>query len=415
MLNRYYGMRYFVPIFACSVIASADLLDSATNAINSGIENITSSVSSLFDSNSINSLFSIPGMNVQKVNCAVGLDHNYLSDINSMCGMLNNLVPNLSFSTGGCTLNSDQSRCANNYLSSYCRNLTSKISTMTKEGEAIMVSPVSVTGLSTRNNILTGGDIVMSGKRLSCDNRVKGLYSNIKYGSNSEAQIDSATTMKNLPGKSAFTRDVEMARDALRMGATAGKVRVSDSSGATMMNKGMGLPRTITEAQTSMNETIALQLDPADNNLAAGMVKTESSLSNKLANCSASTDYESCKNAQLAASNDTNIPKMTDLAVTQTETSSAKLLKLMEDAGRGKRLIVHYDDESISNLPIQSKAIYASAMRRQIAFQTSYRYLASESAAISKEIVRISTQKMTESARPFFEDQALKEIAGAIK
>ncbi|MDD5212669.1 MAG: hypothetical protein PHV62_09670, partial [Sulfuricurvum sp.] len=235
MLNNSRAIRYIVPLISCATIASADLFDSASSAINSGMENIATSVNSLFDTNSVNSLFSIPGLSAQKVNCAVGLDHNYLSDINGACRLLNNLVPNLSFGVGQCTLNSDQSRCANNYLLSYCQNLASKITTKTKDGEAIMVSPVSVTGLSVKNNILTGGDIVMSGKKLSCDTRVKSLYSNIGYGSSSEAQIDDATTMKNLPGKSAFTRDVEMARDALRMGATAGKVNVSNSSAQWVM------------------------------------------------------------------------------------------------------------------------------------------------------------------------------------
>ncbi|MDD4969862.1 MAG: hypothetical protein PHT07_10585 [Paludibacter sp.] len=404
-----------VPLLSIAVISSADLLDNATSMINTGVQNVTSSVNSLFDTGTISNLFSIPGLNLQKVNCSVGLDHNYLSDINNMCSMLGNIIPKLSYGVGSCTLNSDQSRCANNYMASYCRNLSGKIVSKTKDGEAMVLSPLNVTGLSVRNNILTGGDIVMSGKRLSCDSRVNSLYSNINYGSGSESKIDSATTMKSLPGKSAFTRDVELARDALRMGATTGKLNVNNSSAAWVANKGMGLPQTITDAQKNMNETITMQLDPANNNLASGMVKTESMLSDKLANCSASTDYENCKNTQLASSSDTDIPTMTDSTVTKTELESAKLLKLMEDAGRGKRLIVHYDDDSISSLPIQSKAIYASAMRRQIAFQTAYRFLASESAAISKEVIRISTQKMTESARPFFEDQALKEIAGAIK
>lgn len=404
-----------ISLLTTSVIASADLIDSATSAISDGMGSISSSVSGLFNSDAISNVFSIPGLNVQKVNCAVGLDRNLLSEINSMCGLVKDVFPDLSVGVGPCTLNSDQSKCANSYITSYCRNLAKNVTTTTKEGEAILLSPVNVTGLSTKHNILTGGDIVMTGKRMSCDNRVQKMYSGVDYGSSNEEKIYNATKMKNLRGKSAFTRDVELTRDALRMGASAGKINVNETSANWVMNKGMGLPQTITQAQKNINETVALHLDSPDNKLASGMVKTEAAVEEKLANCSASSDYELCKNTQLNSSASTNIPKMTDSAVAKTEMGSAKMLKLMEDAGRGKRLIVHYDDESITNLPMESKGVYASAMRRQIAFQTAYRYLAAESASISKEVIRISTQKMTESARPFFEDQALKEIAGAIK
>lgn len=403
------------PLLTVSVIASADLIDSANTMISDGVDSIGSSVSGLFDSSAISNVFSIPGLNVQKVNCAIGLDRNLLSEINSMCGLVKDVFPDLSAGVGACTLNSDQSKCANSYITSYCRNLTKNVTTTTKEGEAILLSPVNVTGLSAKHNILTGGDVVMTGKRMSCDNRVQKMYTGVDYGSSNEKKIYDVTKMKNLRGKSAFTRDVELTRDALRMGASAGKINVNESSANWVMNKGMGLPTTISQAQKNINETVSMHLDSADNKLASGMVKTEAALEEKLANCSASSDYDTCKNAQLGSSAGTNIAKMTDSAVAKTEMGSAKMLKLMEDAGRGKRLIVHYDDESIGNLPMESKAVYASAMRRQIAFQTAYRYLASESASISKEVIRISTQKMTESARPFFEDQALKEIAGAIR
>jgi hypothetical protein len=45
---------------------------------------------------------------------------------------------------------------------------------------------------------------------------------------------------------------------------------------------------------------------------------------------------------------------------------------------------------------------------------TSYRYLFSENTSLTKEVEQISTTKITESARPFFESKALQSIKDVI-
>jgi hypothetical protein len=222
------------------------------------------------------------------------------------------------------------------------------------------------------------------------------------------------TTMKDTKGLSAFDRSVEDARNCIRANAVAGNSALA-VKGKCMTGEGIALPLNKTEANKIIAETASVHLTPGDDGLSSQLPTTEAAISSKLSNCSTSSDFEACKTTQLASSDATNIPKMKDTIVTNIELSSARQLTIMEDAAKGKNLIVHFDDESIENLPIQVKSEYGSAAKRQIAFMTSYRYLASESAGLSKEIAKIALKKAEESSRPFFENKAIDDIAKVMR
>lgn len=373
---------------------------------------IPTSINGFLGGGSLGEIFSMPSLSLPSVRCDNVLNLDFLSRIKGACSAINSMKGNFSLNVGPCAVNGSVGDCAKQKLSDYCNNLTNSL---IRDGGKVLMSPISAAGISTKETIISGGDIVMTAKTEPCNAKVKNSYNSIRYGnSTTESNVYEMTTMKNMQGTSAFSRDVELTRDCIRAGASAGMassaIKQKCSTGA-----GMTLPSNQSEVNKIITETATQHLLSPDKSLASSMAATESAIATKLANCSNSSDYESCKKTQLSASAATDTIRMGDSIVVATELTNARKLKIAEDATRGKRLIVHFDDESMQNLPIQSRAAYASASRRQIAFMTSYRYITNESSSLSKEIDRIALKKIEESAKPFFENQALQRISQAIK
>lgn len=408
-------LKKIIAISLSVSLVNGDILGSIGN-IGGSVGGLGGSISSIFSGAGIGALsgaFSIPGLSESKVECNNLFDLNALAQIDSMCGALNRIGNAGSFGFGPCAIGGTVGDCAKRSARDFCSNMRNKIVKTTAEGEAILLDPVNSAGISAKSSILTGGDIIMAAPREACANKTSAPYDGVSYGGTKESDVYRATTMRNSPGLSAFDRGIETARDCIRAATMAGK-SLSSVKSKCLNGLGVALPANKTVADQSVADTATKLLASPDNGLASSMMATEASIAKKLANCSSSSDYDSCKRSQLSSSQATDTTKMKDSSVTDTELVNARKLEIMEKATQGKRLFVHFDDQSISDLPIQSRAEYASGMRRQIDFTSSYRYIASESSSISKDVSKIAMKKMEESARPFMENKSLQGISSVL-
>jgi hypothetical protein len=402
--------KIILAIMLCTTNSSnADLLSSTPTSLDF-------SAQAALSAQSLTGAFSIPGFSNITLSCTKSFSPNIkdtLGEIPDFCSAINKIKNSITFGIGPCSITGTIGDCAKRRAQNLCTNIRSEAIVASGLGPKILLSPLTLSLVSIKGTMVSGGDIVMAASKESCNSKIDKAYDGIRYGKTTENDIAKATTMSKMRNSSAFGRDVDMARDCIRVGTLAG-IPIASLTKKCSTGENVALPANKSSADQAVADTATKLMLPPDSKLSSSMMATEAAVSKKLINCSNSDDYEVCKNIQLSSSPDTDMAKMKDSLVTNTELIEGKKLKLFEDAAKGKRLIVHFDDESISNLPIQSKSIYASAMKRQLDFMTSYRYLFSENTSLTKEVEQISTTKITESARPFFESKALQSIKDVI-
>lgn len=405
-----YSIAVIIAI-TCSPSSALDIggINLSQQGIQNQANNLQSSIASAFPS--FDSLSAVPGLGMPVIKCENPLGTSFsdlLSRIGGACRAFSKIQNNLTFSFGGCTTNTKAGDCAKQAVSDFCNSGKNALLKEGRDGEKALFTPMSAVGLSTTHSVITGGDIVMTGKDVSCSERISKTTNGVTYGSVTENSVLTNTSMTKLPGFGAFDRMVETARDCMREVGLAGKSEAA-AKDICLKRKAYGLPANKSDAEMSINKTAGQFLVPADKGMIASMATTESDLAQKMKKC-AGTDPASCESTVVA-----DVKKSTDSGILNVELTKARQLKIMEEAAMGPNLIVHYDDDSINALPAQLKAEYGSAAKRQLSFVTAYQYLANEDASIDKEFLSVVNNKITESARPFYEANAIADIEKSLK